>query len=230
MRLHRFYINTPLSIGQSSINIDDEKLVHQWRNVFRLKEGDSVIVFDGSGMECTAEIAQLHGKSASLDIQDSRERPAFSKKVHLFAAVIKKDKFEWLVEKATELGVTSITPVVSERSHLNKLNPDRIFAIVKEASEQSGRGFLPEIASATELGSLELKGKVIALHGAAEVSFTRDVIADSEEVSMLVGPEGGWGERDLAFFKEHNIPVYGLGSLTLRAETAALAAVSLVML
>ena len=116
MRLHRFYISDPIGL-QTEVTIHSAELVNQIRRVFRLKAGDSVIVFDGSGSDYECRIADFGKESITLDVgSSSRSRFVPEREVILCAAIVKKDTFEWIVEKATELGVTKIIPIMAERS------------------------------------------------------------------------------------------------------------------
>jgi 16S rRNA (uracil1498-N3)-methyltransferase len=145
MRLHRFYISEKVG-PQTEIIVHSAELVNQVRKVFRLKTGDSIIVFDGSGSDYECRIADMGKESITLDIQNaSRSRSMPSRNVYLYAAMVKKDTFEWIAEKATELGVTHIIPVMAERSEKKNINEARLAKIVVEASEQSGRGNVPTI-------------------------------------------------------------------------------------
>ncbi|NDE68149.1 RsmE family RNA methyltransferase, partial [bacterium] len=127
----------------------------QWRKVFRFKAGDKVILFDGSGFDFLCEIqsytanTQGRGEKSSescaevkiLEVMNNVVVPV--RETSLFCAVLKKDTFEWVVEKATEMGVSRIVPVLAERSEKKNLNIERLQKIIIEASEQSGRGTLP---------------------------------------------------------------------------------------
>ncbi|MBP6858982.1 MAG: RsmE family RNA methyltransferase, partial [Candidatus Pacebacteria bacterium] len=122
MRLHRFYISEKIGL-QTEIIVHSADLVNQVRRVFRLKTGDSIVIFDGSGSDYECRIADFSEKSITLDIQNaSRSRFMPSRKVYLYAAMVKKDTFEWIAEKATELGVTHIIPVMAERSEKKNIN------------------------------------------------------------------------------------------------------------
>jgi 16S rRNA (uracil1498-N3)-methyltransferase len=153
MRLHRFFIDEQVG-NKTELNIHSAELVNQIRRVFRLKKGDSIVVFDGSGFDYECRIGESSGGKdesvknlVTLDVvttMKSRYMPA--RDIYLCAAVVKKDTFEWIVEKATELGVTHIIPVMAERSEKKSLNEKRLAKIAVEASEQSGRGSVPTIA------------------------------------------------------------------------------------
>lgn len=231
MRIHRFYIGTPISAKK--FDIADRDLVHQWRSVFRYNVGSQVIVFDGSGTDYMCLITLLTNASASLEVVeelDGGEKP--KRKLTLCLALIKKDNFELVVEKATELGVSEIIPVLCERSEKKNLNIERLRKIVVEASEQSGRGDVPTVREIVDLPELlqegNLSGKKIALH--LEGDYIHDAIDTEEEAVIFVGPEGGWSEGEIQLFKTFDIPTVSLGSQVLRAETAAIATTSLLLL
>ena len=146
MRLHRFYIPEPVG-SRTELIIRSSALVNQLRRVLRLKTGEEVVIFDGSGSDYTVAIAHFDGADGVVfDVRGSaRSRYMPARKICLCAAVVKKDSFELIVEKATELGVTDIVPVIAERSEKKSLNEERLAKIAVEASEQSGRGDAPTI-------------------------------------------------------------------------------------
>jgi 16S rRNA (uracil1498-N3)-methyltransferase len=151
--------------------------------------------------------------------------------VILFASLIKKDKFEWVLEKCTELGVSKFVPIISERSEKKDLNIERMRKIIKEASEQSERGFMPEICEPIELEEAlaDIEYKAIALHLSGE-SFDDENLKIFSKLGLFVGPEGGWGEKDIKLFKNKNVPLVTLGTQVLRAETASMVVCSKVLL
>lgn len=231
MRIHRFYIGTP--ILDKKIEISDRELIHQWKSVFRYNVGSQVILFDGSGKDFLCIITLLSNSSTSVEVVeelDGGEKP--KRDVTLCMALIKKDNFELIAEKATELGVTRIIPILCERSEKKNLNMERIRKIVIEASEQSGRGTVPEIREIRELGELlqegNLPNKKLLMH--LDGQHINDVIDNEEEIAIFIGPEGGWSENELMVFKTFGVDNISLGSQVLRAETAAIATLSLLLL
>ncbi|MFA6458840.1 MAG: RsmE family RNA methyltransferase [Candidatus Paceibacterota bacterium] len=232
MRLHRFYIPTPIG-SDKNLRIESEDMIHQIRKVFRLGVGDKVIVFDGSGFDYICEILETE-KSASLmslqvsEIVKSRFMP--ERQVVLAAALVKKDNFEWIAEKATELGISRIIPVVAERSEKKFLNEDRLQKILIEASEQSGRGNIPTLEKMIDFSdavSMSIESKIV-FHTEGE-KWQKETGKDSGPVMIFIGPEGGWSDAELEMFQKYNIPTYCLGSQILRAETAVVAALSQVV-
>lgn len=231
MRLHRFYINQNIEVGKE-IRTDDSELLNQWGRVFRLKAGDEVILFNDSDYEFTAKFSLLSKKEAVLDVLDSKMTATeISKELHLFQSIIKKDNFELIVQKCTEIGVSAFHPVVSERSEKKNLNMERLLKIAKEASEQSGKVKLPKISEPENFGkSIEnFEGELFALDFLGE-KIGQNTFIKSNKIGILIGPEGGFSDKEREFFKEKGIKNISLGNQVLRAETAAIAISSLILL
>ena len=143
MRLHRFYIRE--DIDDTQITITDTDLVHQWKNVFRYQVGTQVIVFTGDGYDYLCMIVELHTSRSVLEITSRRKSILPSRTIGLIIALTKKDTLEFIVQKATELGVSDIYPVQAERSEKKSFNSARLEKIAIEAAEQSGRGDIPHV-------------------------------------------------------------------------------------
>lgn len=247
MRLHRFYISEPVG-SEKDMTIDSAELANQVRKVFRLRVGDHVVLFDGSGSDYECEIVKGEG-SAKTDkesvsfrvLSAGRSRYVPPRKIYLCAAVVKKDNFEVIVEKATELGVTDIIPVMAERSEKKSLNDARLRKISVEASEQSGRGTVPSIHAICELDvALESMKKMhadlIVFHTEGEKFDASEVAGgdgngDSKDapLAIFIGPEGGWSSAELDLFHKQDARVVCLGEQVLRAETAVISALSKVV-
>ena len=204
MRLHRFHINAPIS--SETFDIADRDLIHQWRTVFRYNVASQVILFNGDGYDYLVMITSLRNLGATVEVykkMKNRNNPKMD--ITLCVGVIKKDNFEWVVEKATELGVSRIIPVLCERSEKKNLNMERLQKIAVEASEQSGRGDVPTISLITELAAaLESDGlsKKVFLNPDGE--YIGDFLAknNSRDLAVFIGPEGGWSERKVKQFVE----------------------------
>jgi 16S rRNA (uracil1498-N3)-methyltransferase len=223
MRLHRFFIEEQLR-NKKEISIFDDEIIHQWKDVFRLRAGDKVILLDNTGFEYLCEVAMLAKGKADVKVID-RSAVSYSpaKNIWLYAAIIKKDNYEWILEKGTEVGVSHFVPVVSDRSEKKNINMERALKIVKEASEQSCRGTMPQVDEPVSLKEAINNTPVplIAFHMIGE-KFVADFHNSKQDIGILIGPEGGWSDNELAFFTEKNIPIYSVGGLVLRAETAAI--------
>lgn len=236
MRLHRFYIDEPIGSKRELI-VDSSELANQIFRVFRLKKGDKAVLFDGSGSDYECEIAGAGKTTANAaifrvsSVSQSRYMPP--RKIYLCAALVKKDNFEVIVEKATELGVTDIIPILAERTEKKALNEKRLEKIIIEASEQSGRGAIPLIHKVGRLSDIIRRlikegVNLIAFHTEGSV-FPAEELEGNVSVAVLIGPEGGWSADEIDLFHRNKIQVRCLGSQVLRAETAAVAALSQVV-
>ena len=238
MRLHRFYVKIPITLER--FDISDRDLIHQWRTVFRYNVGSQVILFDGGGTDHLCMITSLRNLGATVEVIEKKNPPAGGPKINLWLCVgiIKKDNFELAVEKATELGVSHIIPVLCERSEKKNINMERLEKIAIESSEQSGRGDIPVIHAILELPELLESGILpknkILLN--LEGDYIGDVLKNDppvggrKDLAVFIGPEWGWSERELQKFTEHKIQNVSLGSQILRAETASIAIASLLLL
>ena len=245
MRLHRFYINEKNISKGKEIRIDDKELLHQWQKVFRLQASDRVMVFNGDGNEYEGYFKVLSKQEALLVINKEiiPQQSAFSPhksaslELHLFQSIIKKDNFELIVEKCTEIGVSAFHPLISERSEKKDLNVERLNKIAKEAAEQSGKTMLPEIFNPEklekaivdfdgELFVLDFEGEPLLLSLRAE----RGNPGLNKKIGILIGPEGGWSDNEKIWFDEKGIKSVSFGSQILRAETAAIVVSALILI
>ena len=232
MRLHRFYINSEISSNENVL-IPGERLLNQWRNVFRYGAGDRVILFDGSGLDFLCEIKKIGKEKADLSILNKTPGVVPEKEIWLFISLIKKDKLEWVAEKATELGVSHVVPVLSERSEKKNFNAERLKKIIIEASEQCGRSNIPvlhEMVIFNEALAFCAKNKIKALAFDSKGSAPKVSNYKLQVLSLFIGPEGGFTEKELFEFASHGVQLFTLGKLTLRTETAAVSILSLATL
>lgn len=197
------------------------------RNVLRLKPPHTIVIFDGSGFDFFASIEKFEKDAVMLKIVKKEKNIVdLSRETYLFVSLVKKDKFEWIVEKATELGVSHIIPIVSARTEKKDINSMRLKTIIKEAAEQSGRGKLPILA---EVLGLEKALANYSSHGkiALEPLAPRFLAGDFSSVDgIFVGPEGGWTGEEIEMFKKYGVMTRSLGSQILRTETAVVAGLS----
>lgn len=228
MRLHRFYISGQLQVGKE-IRVEDAELLNQWGKVFRLSAGDKVILFNGEGSDFEATFKILSKKESVLVIDREIENKNTTKtELHIFQSIIKKDNFELIVQKCTEIGAFAFHPIISERSEKKDLNTERLVKISKEASEQSFRTTVPKIFEPLQLEkALEnFDGELYVL------DFDGENIKDinANKIGIIIGPEGGWSEKEREYFKTKNIKSVSLGNPVLRAETAAIVGSALILL
>lgn len=231
MKQHRFHIKEEFN-NRQEIRITDHSLTHQVKEVLRLRKGDPVILFNGSGYEFHGHVKILTRKELVVSQKEIKKIDTNSNtKLHLFASLIKKDNFEWVLQKATELGVSRITPIVSERTVKLKLNMDRADKIVREAAEQSGRQDVPFLDEPITLKeSLSFcEDPILFLHTEGE-KVSIEKLREENYKSVFIGPEGGWGERDLELFEQKEVKPISFGEQVLRAETASISICSLILL
>lgn len=234
MRLHRFYVAQAV-IKDGKITLDSREIINQIRNVFRLREGDQIIIFSGLGFDHYCLIVCMDNNEVVLKILETKKSCFMpEREMVLCTAIIKKDKFEWIVEKATEIGVTRIIPIVSERSEKKGLNISRLQKIAIEASEQSGRGNIPIIDPIVEFSKFNWeKGKDgidIVFHtqnDGESMEMIEKKLKNRESIRIFVGPEGGWSEKEIEMFHKREVSICCLGSQILKSETAVVAGLSI---
>ena len=219
----RFITNFDLMAQR--IYVRDKDLLKQWQSVLRLRVGDEVILADGKLNEALGKIIELRKDFAGVEILKKYKNTSEpSTEVSLFCAVLKRENFDMVVQKATEAGVKSIVPLITKRTIKTGLKLERLNKIAKEASEQSGRGLIPAVSA-----PVEFLDAVKSLSGApTSILFNFDGhnisdIADlvSRKINIFVGPEGGWEDDEVKFARESDFRIVSLGDLILRAETAA---------
>lgn len=219
MRIDRFFVNNQLKEGEV-VNITDPDVVHQWRKVLRYSPGTSLELCDNSGY-VFAGVLRGYDKGAEVEISERREGNVL-KPLTLYMSLIKKDKFELVCEKATELGVTRIVPITTEYSLEYNLRFDRLEKIIKEASEQSERAVLPIIE---EIKTLQEAIEEAPKRSVVLVERTEGGSLKGAE-ALFVGPEGGWSEKEIQTFERKVIEKVSLGSQILRAETAGIVGIA----
>lgn len=230
MRLHRFYVNKPLGEELVVESAGSEKeILHQLLHVFRYKAGDEVFLFSPhhTGQDFRYQITSATKDRLSLSRVGVEQNTVSSTELVLCMALVKKDTFETIVRQATELGVTSIIPISAERSEKKSLNFKRLEKIATEAAEQSGRGTVPIIRPIMVISKAieetrHLDNIVGSLHGNSS-------IPQGKGVAVWVGPEGGWTEKEENFFIEQGFHMLRTVSTILKADTAAVNLLSVIL-
>lgn len=225
MRLHRFYTaNTKLD---HYAEVTDRRLLDQWRKVLRFRVGQEVILFDGQGQEKLYGLSSLDKASAHLELITVLNARTPSREVSLFFSLLKKDKNDWVLQKATELGVSHFIPLIAERSEKTGFNSERAQKIVIEAAEQCGRHDIPSIGEPILLQTaLHDYAKQFPLFVAEQHKLTKPKTPNYQEVGVLIGPEGGWSDTEKQLFVNQEVGRLQLSDFTLRAETACVTAVA----
>lgn len=228
--LPRLFVRQPLDEG-ARVELDASQ-ANYLGNVLRLGVGAELLVFDGASGEWLARIDDVAKKRMALCVERKTRDPETVPDVWLAFAPVKRTQTDWLVEKATELGVARLIPVITQRAIVGRVKLDRLESIAIEAAEQCGRTRLPDIAEPIPLARLlsQLEpGRTLYFADEGGGEPARQSFATGAAV-ILTGPEGGFTEeeRSLIRSKPNSVPV-SLGPRILRAETAALAAVAIYM-
>ena len=204
------------------------------REVLRLKPGDEVSVFDGEGKEFRARVAQAQRDFAELELEDQIEpaRPESPLRITLAVALLKGEKFDLVVQKTTELGVTKIVPLITRYADI-KLRDEsdaskrvaRWQRIALEAAKQSGRALVPEVKLPEQLQSVLRPSNPCLLFSEKEGhGITR---IETDQITAIIGSEGGWSDEELDEARAAGAQIVTLGGRILRAETAAITAAAL---
>jgi 16S rRNA (uracil1498-N3)-methyltransferase len=232
----RVFVDAALTAG-SPVELDREQSNHLV-NVLRLKEGDVAVLFNGRDGAWLARLTQAGKKSATLDIELQTVHQTPASDLWFGFAPLKTGRLDYLIQKATEMGAGVIQPVITEYTQLRRLKDDKLEAYALEAAQQCEVLSLPKIAPQTDLGPLveswrSAQGlrRLLFADEAAPASTPVDQISwlNGLPVGILIGPEGGFSEaeRDLLLEQDFVVPI-SLGPRILRADTAAVAALTLV--
>jgi len=226
-KLHRFIGNFDLTAARLLIREPD--IVHQLRDVLKLRVGEQIVLADGRGAEALCKISALDKAAIEVALAEVREGNEPKRRITLYCAILKRENFEYAIEKAVECGAAVIVPLITAHTVKLGLNLERLRKIAREAAEQCGRAVVPEITDAVKFAA--------ALKAAGENDINYFFDAAGEEfarakpfvaaVGVWIGPEGGWEEFESNAAREAKFAVASLGSLILRAETAATIAVYL---
>lgn len=243
MKMHRFLLSD-LTFSNNQIVIKDKNLLNQILNVFRMKTGFQFILFDGSGTEYLLEISENSKnlkKEIICEIKEEKQGIKRDKRLNLVFSMIKKENTELVLNMGTQLGVTNFIPIISERTIKTGWNFERLNKIVIEATEQSGFSDFPIIPKEPLklnkfLENLSKEKKVLGgnFDNLAVLDFDGVQLSTIKHLisvdTILVGPEGGWTQKERDLFKKYNIKSISLGNNVLRAETACISAASIFLL
>lgn len=231
MRLSRFYVDQPLAGCRIQL---PEASAHYISRVLRMQAGDALQLFDGSGLEFRGVIVEAGKKSVTIELDDGEPgQPDSPLQVHLGQVLSRGERMDWAIQKATELGVTAITPLFSERCEV-RLNDERTQKrlehwqqVAISACEQCGRSSVPQIHAPVAIGqwqntvAADLK---LVLHPDAQPLTSH---ARPQRLALLIGPEGGLSEAEVAAAQSAGFHAACFGPRVLRTETAPVVALSL---
>jgi 16S rRNA (uracil1498-N3)-methyltransferase len=218
---HRFFVDADL-IADTAVTLNHDEQHHA--HVVRVRDGEEVEVFNGRGASFVAKYSpeglQLTGPAPNREARVG---------LHLAMAIINLDKFDLVLQKATELGIRSIIPLVTERVEIRperyRGKAERWRKIVFEAVKQSGRSVIPVVEEPTEFGDVMKRHGLKILFDAESDPTTQ---RPSNPATLFIGPEGGWSDGELQLARAHGCTFERLGIRRLRAETAAIVATALV--
>ena len=222
----------PNSISKNTTSLLSKEHTHYVANVMRLKRGSNINFFNQEG-EWASEVIFLEKDRVEVKFLNKIKEPLKSSSIELAICLIKKNPMDIILQKATELGVSKITPIISERTEIKELNHDRAKKIVIEATEQSNQFIPPEISK-----TIKLKDFLNQIDGSNKLFFAdinnkdrlkKEDIKDDNLKTLLVGPEGDFtpNERKMILQNKNTIS-FSLSNNILRTETATISALSLI--
>ena len=233
MRTHRVYSTHPLHPG-ARVLLDDNAVRHLVQ-ALRLKSGDPVVLFDGSGCDYAAELVDVSKRSASAKVGDAiLDEPPLALQLHLAIGISRGERMDFSIQKAVELGVSQITPLFTERTQV-QLKGERLSSrvdhwqgVIRHACEQSGRSRLPELNAPLALPAWlqQFSGSGVMLDHRATQALT-ELPAPDGALSLLVGPEGGLSAAERELAARQGLQGVRMGPRVLRTETAPLAALAI---
>ncbi|MCX6352634.1 MAG: RsmE family RNA methyltransferase [Bacteroidetes bacterium] len=212
------------------INLPQEE-AHHAAHVLRLKVGDAIHILNGRGCYFKGEIYSLNKNECVVKVLEEKFSPKPTPEIHIALALLKKrDRIEWFIEKAVELGANAITIFTSHHTEKKGLQQERILKIATTALKQSGNKWLPEIAELTSFEKLIHQDfeceKYIAYCPVESISHLKKQYTIGKDALVLIGPEGDFTDKEVSLAKEKGLKEISLGSQRLRAETAALYALN----
>ena len=210
------------------IVIDEIDSKHITRS-FRKNIGDRVIITNGTGYLCNAEIVEM-GKKIKVKIKSIEKFESSIYSVHIAISPLKNtSRFEWFVEKATELGVNQITPLICKYSEKKKVNIDRLDRILISSLKQSNQFFKPIINSIKDFEDFIINNEDEKLMANLKTSNKiNGQLFTQKNICLMIGPEGGFSNQEIELAKKHNIKQITLGKSRLRSETAAIYGLSVI--
>lgn len=235
--MHRFFVSLA-TIQNNAVRFTSAH-AHQLRDVLRMRTGDAVLVLDNAGSEYHVVLSRITRDGVQGEIVEQRAaRGEPRARVILYPALLKADKFEWVLQKGTELGIAAFAPVITERSvrDVGAHKFARWTQIVTEAAEQAGRGKIPPLYAHQPLGhalrAAQLSGGLLLLPWEGELTRDLKTVLDAsaaETIHLFIGPEGGFTETEIQDASKHKASIITLGPRILRAETAGLVAASAIL-
>lgn len=226
----------PIALHQGDIIHLDDKASHYIARVLRSVIGEQITLFNGQGGEFPATITHITKKTVTVELSARIAREVEAPiKLHLAQGIAKGEKMDFIVQKAVELGVTHITPLITERCNV-RLDSERETkrhhhwqAVAASACEQSGRNHLPDITAPVELREwlADIKADLaFVLSPHVDSKLPKDIPPNLQSVVLLIGPEGGLSQQEVNLAMQQGFKALNLGPRVLRTETATIAALA----
>lgn len=241
--MHHFFVS-PQAVGEDRVAITGPDVNHI-KNALRMRQGESLLISDGEGNDYHCRISSIKSDLVEARIEERRESRELPVRLYLFQGLPKSDKMELIIQKAVELGVYGVTPVITKNAVVKldakkeKSRLERWQAISESAAKQSGRSRIPKVEKIMSLKeALEMAEEFDQILIPYENQTGMDTMKkaleavgqDTRSAAVFIGPEGGFDENEVLLAKEHGAVPVSLGRRILRTETAGLAVLSLFML
>ena len=240
--MYHFYVE-PEAVSADTVRISGGDVNHI-KNVLRMHPGEQIVILDGSGMEYRCEIEAIAEEVLARILEAKKTEAELSVRLLLFQGLPKKDKMELIIQKAVELGVSEIIPVLTKRTVVKledkkkeQKKLERWQAIAEAAAKQSGRGIIPKVSEAVKFAEAVKQAKTLdealipyeLAEGMDEARERIRGLHDKKNIGIFIGPEGGFEEDEIALAAEAGIHPITLGKRILRTETAGLCILSVIM-
>jgi len=224
----QLFYNPDIDETTETFSFDKEESRHIIK-VLRKKDSDILHVTNGLGLLFETEITLASDNKCIVEVLSIKKSPEPKFRLHLAVAPTKmNDRFEWFLEKATEIGIQEITPVICDRSERKVINLERFEKIILSAMKQSNETYLPKLNEAISFKEfIKQKNKGLQLIAHCEETdkkSLKEVLKPNENVTILIGPEGDFSDKEIALALENNFQPVMLGNTRLRTETAAVVA------
>lgn len=234
--MHHFFL--PAHLLTANPLILPDTIAHQVRDVLRMRGGDEIILLDNAGWQYRCTLGEISRRLVSVHVLDKTSAPPEPRtQITLYQGLPKKDKFEWILQKCTELGVARFVPVFTQRTVPDQMTPTkrtRLERIITEAAEQSRRGRLPELRdpmpfeqAIAESGQFSVA--LIPYEAEQQARLGDKLPTEADSIALFIGPEGGFSVQEIEAAKTAGVQPISLGPRILRTETAAIATVALIM-
>ncbi|AWG22254.1 16S rRNA (uracil(1498)-N(3))-methyltransferase [Flavobacterium faecale] len=225
----QLFYNSDLTQTTENFSFDKEESRHIIK-VLRKRDGDVLQVTNGKGLLFETKITLASDSKCTVEIVSCTHKAPSPYQLHLAVAPTKmNDRFEWFLEKATEIGIHEITPILCDRSERKVVNIERYEKIILSALKQSNELYLPKLNPAITFKEFVAQEKRNGLQLIAHCEETdkktlKSVLKPNEDVTVLIGPEGDFSDKEIALALENDFQAVSLGNTRLRTETAAMVA------